>query len=159
MILVSHFTIVAKIFISYIFRGIKMWIQNDFDSIVLKYETIERHSSICKYVLQIPSQVATLIIAFHGGFFPLIISHFWAHSIVLWVNDFFREWQFFSVKITRQKKSLVSLCWFQIFFPNSSKTVWLQSIYHLSELEIAIITKDLQFIKGCYTIYNTLHIP
>ena len=46
-----------------------MWIQNDFDSIVSKYETIERHSSICKYVLQIPSQVATLIIAFHAGFF------------------------------------------------------------------------------------------
>ena len=48
-----------------------MWIQNDFDSIVSKYETIERHSSICKYVLQIPSQVATLIIAFHAGFFSI----------------------------------------------------------------------------------------
>lgn len=49
------------------------------------------------------------------SFFPLIISHFWAHSIVLWVNDFFREWQIFSVKNTRQKNSLVLLCWFQIF--------------------------------------------
>ena len=133
-----------------------MWIQNDFDSIVSKYETIERHSSICKYVLQIPSQVATLIIAFHAGFFfPLIISHFWAHSIA---NDFFREWQIFSVKNTRQKIHLFYFSDFRLF-PNSSKTVWLQSIYHLSELEIAIITKTLQFIKGCYTIYNTLHIP